>query len=297
MIEYPVTRLQGAARRRHRRLRARIMRHLHKRSGEGLVSRANLLVRWLSGKERTFHYDSAAGLYSMRENGQEHWFSSPHRIWTTFDGLAARATDLRGQYVLDGVPFEEDDWIVDIGANIGDLSLCFRGLESGASMSVNFIAFEPSPKEFAALERNLAANPALASHECHNLALWSDDSEALTFYVKSEEADSSLIPITGATHKIKVPTARLDHVLPKRTYKLLKLEAEGVEPEILEGATEILPHFRFITADLGFERGTELDSTLPQVTNFLLQRGFEVVGYEGSRHVVLFRNTNPPPEA
>ena len=59
--------------------------------------------------------------------------------------------------------------------------------------------------------------------------------------------------------------------------KLLKLEAEGAEPEILMGAENKLELIQYIAADLGFERGKKEESTYKQVTNFLLSRGFILV--------------------
>jgi hypothetical protein len=70
---------------------------------------------------------------------------------------------------------------------------------------------------------------------------------------------------------------------------LLKLEAEGAEIEVIEGAERILSKTRYITADLGFERKGK--STLPDVTNYLLQKGFEIVEFSSPRIVVLFKNT------
>ena len=71
---------------------------------------------------------------------------------------------------------------------------------------------------------------------------------------------------------------------------MLKLEAEGCEPEILEGLGKKLEKIEFISADLGFERGKNADSTLVPVTNYLLGRGFELVDVSHFRVCVLFRN-------
>ena len=70
--------------------------------------------------------------------------------------------------------------------------------------------------------------------------------------------------------------------------KLLKLEAEGGEPEVLLGSSTILNHIEFISADLGFERGLNSESTLPAVSNFLLPMGFRFVDLSKNRLVSLF---------
>ena len=44
--------------------------------------------------------------------------------------------------------------------------------------------------------------------------------------------------------------------------KLLKLQAEGAEPEVSKGSLNSLKNIKFITADLGPERGLNQESTL-----------------------------------
>ncbi|WP_179380606.1 FkbM family methyltransferase [Jannaschia marina] len=289
--EEPLTRRSVSLTAEHRQVRKRMHRKFGDARGADLVARANAMTRRLGLGPHRWHHDAEADLYAVEDAGRAHWISSPARLWTQFHGRAVRAGYLADQYLLDAVPLAPGDWVVDVGANTGDLSLCFTDLDGPtACEGLNIVAFEPAPGEFAALERNLAGNPGLGSAECHNLALWSEAKEALTFYLKPDSADSSLVPIAGATGQIEVPTARLDAVLPARDYKLLKLEAEGVEPEILQGAAGILHRFAYVTADVGFERGARAASTLPQVVNTLTAAGFEVVGYNGGRHILLFRN-------
>ena len=58
--------------------------------------------------------------------------------------------------------------------------------------------------------------------------------------------------------------------------KLMKLEAEGFEPEILQGGLSILDHVEYIAADLGWERGQDQECTIPQVVNLLLAHQFRL---------------------
>jgi hypothetical protein len=68
------------------------------------------------------------------------------------------------------------------------------------------------------------------------------------------------------------------------------VEAEGAEPEILEGLGNKLDCVEYVTADLWYERGIKAESTLAPVTNFLIQRGFELVDFDHYRMCVLYRN-------
>jgi FkbM family methyltransferase len=201
-------------------------------------------------------------------------------------GLDARGRQLFEEYLLRFVPFEDGDHIVESGGNDGDFMLALR--ETGRRLSLT--TFEPSPREHRTLSLNQSQMPFLDNAEAHNLALWKTTGEMLSFYVKSESADSSLHEIDGATDIVEVRTTRLDDALPRKRYKLLKLEAEGAEPEILEGASGILDCFDYISADVGFERGLKQESTLPEVTNILVRNGFSALRFRAPRHVVLFAN-------
>ena len=92
---------------------------------------------------------------------------------------------------------------------------------------------------------------------------------------------------------MKVKTILLDDFVSQNhiaSIKLLKLEAEGAEPEILMGAKQSLSRIQYIAADLGFERGVRQTSTLPEVANFLISNNFEIVDIAQGRIACLFKN-------
>lgn len=232
-----------------------------------------------------FSYDADREIY-IASNDPEYFFTAPARFKYFVHSLEHRGQQLFDEYLLDSIPFEDGDSIVETGGNDGDFSLALKRL--GKRLSLD--SFEPSPREFETLSANVAAMTFYDHAEVHNFALWNSSDETLEFHVKSGTADSSIHPIEGASDVIKVKTKRLDDVLPRKPYKLLKLEAEGAEPEILEGATGVLDCFDYVTVDVGFERGLKQESTLPQVTNILLNSGFSVVRFGKKRHVVLYEN-------
>lgn len=242
----------------------------------------------LLGRGISLDYEEQSGLYRVTDRFGTHRFCYPARLWAVWNGLAFRGKYIGEQYLIDQVPLKDDDIIVDVGANIGDLALHLQS----RNVRARVIAFEPAPREFATLQANLAASPGVASHEAHQVALWHSSEKSLTFYLSGNEADNSLLPIEKYTDAIEVPTRRLDDMLPDQRYKLLKLEAEGAEPEILAGAEGVLTKFEYVAADVGFERGMRAESTLPEVTNILTAAGFRLIGYDGRRHSLLFHR--PP---
>ena len=105
--------------------------------------------------------------------------------------------------------------------------------------------------------------------------MWHENGE-LAFYVSSENADSSLIKPPNFDEVIKVSTRRLDSII-NTPVKLLKIEAEGAEPEVIKGCEKLLSQTQYITADLGYERGIDQQSTLDPVTKYLSNHGFELL--------------------
>jgi FkbM family methyltransferase len=193
-------------------------------------------------------------------------------------GLQSRADGLARAYFLDQIDFNDKDIFLDCGANVGDLLLYFKL----KNIDINYIGFEPSPSEFKCLKRNVHPSKA------YNIGLW-DKFDELDFYVSSDGADSSLIKPISYDSKIVVKTKRLDTIINEKI-KCLKLEAEGSEPEIIDGIGNKLKYIQYITADLGPERGERSEYTLASVTNKLLSNGFKIVDAISDRIAVLYQN-------
>jgi FkbM family methyltransferase len=221
-------------------------------------------------------------MYSVKEPGETRFFKNKVQALNVYSsGLKNRNRNLNEVYFLDLIDFSENDLIVDCGANVGDIFFCIAGRQE---KKLRYIGFEPAPAEYDALAKNVGFMNSL------NMGLWHERSH-LDFYVASDGADSSLIEPPKYTHKITVETNRLDNIV-KEKIKLFKLEAEGAEPEVLMGATGILPSIEYISADLGFERGIYSESTLVPVINFLEKHGFELKAISHGRICALFKNKN-----
>jgi FkbM family methyltransferase len=194
-------------------------------------------------------------------------------------GVKKRAKGLADCYFLNEIEFDDGDIFLDCGANVGDLKIWF----DLNNIKINYVAFEPSPTEFDCLKENV--KPCTV----YNVGLWNEVGE-LEFFVSSQGADSSLIEPVSFDEKIKVPVDRLESYV-NSTIKILKLEAEGAEPEILEGLGDKLSLIEYVSADLGYERGVKCESTLVPVTNYLLEYGFELVNVSHGRICALYKNT------
>lgn len=193
-------------------------------------------------------------------------------------GLLRRAENLAKSYFLTEIAFSNEDIFLDCGANVGDVKLWFNL----KGINIEYQAFEPSPVEFSSLKQNVYPSKA------HNVGLWNEPGE-LKFYVSSEGADSSLIEPPTYDEIVTAKVRRLEDFV-NTTVKCLKLEAEGAEPEILDGLGEKIKLIEYVAADLGYERGIKAESTFIPVNNILIKNGFELVKIDHRSVRTLYRN-------
>lgn len=240
----------------------------------------NLRSKILNLNVRVKITDEYYQLLDIRNSDFQHFFKAEKQGNMAYGkGLEARLKDLSDSYFLEKIDFSEGDTFIDCGANVGDMFLLMQNFKN----HINYIGFEPSPNEYKCLQKNRK------SMTTYNLGLWKEEGE-LDFFVSSQGADSSLIRPKVFDSKTTVKTTRLENFI-NGNVKCLKLEAEGAEPEILEGLGDRLKLIEYITADVGFERGENEDSTLAPVSNFLIKNNFKMVAIGKRRLCVLFKNS------
>ena len=151
-------------------------------------------------------------------------------------------------------------------------------------MNINYIAFEPDSQAYKCLIKNKIKG----NETSYNLALSNKNGEEKLF-LDSYGGNSSIVYFGNKNYEI-VQTVTLDSLNLNQKIKLFKLEAEGFEPEILEGSVKTLKNIEYISVDFGAERGVNEDSTIIEVNNFLLQHNFELIKFSKYRMIGLFKN-------
>ena len=220
------------------------------------------------------------GLYFVVSEGETIAVARKSRLRLQIEnGIPKRRASLMEEYCVPDGLIRPGDFVIDCGANIGEFSvICAR---AGAKV----LAFEPDIAEFRALSKNSADLEITPIHA----ALWKDLGE-MQFFDANDTGDSSLIEPGSTSGSYTVKTIRLDDFesLPNSSIRLIKLEAEGAEPEILDGMQNTLQKTEYITVDMGPERGVSAANTVRECTDFLYSSGFRMCDFFHGRCSALF---------
>ena len=142
--------------------------------------------------------------------------------------------DLFAQVVQPG------DVVIEVGANIGCHTVWFAKAVTPGGM---VIAFEPQRLVYQLLCANIALN-SIPNAMCLQMAL-GRETGTLTVPVMDPTMPGNYggLSIEGHTQGEPVPVVRLDTYNVPRC-KLIKVDVEGMEKVVLEGATGLLTRFR-----------------------------------------------------
>tara|TARA_B100001175_G_C19499958_1_gene637531 strand:- start:197 stop:1021 length:825 start_codon:yes stop_codon:yes gene_type:complete len=239
---------------------------------------------FLKRSQLNVSYDSKLDLYLIKDGSKIHYFGNLLRGLKFYnEGLLNRSKKLFNSYLLENIKFNDKDIVIDCGANYGDLWLSLEGKINPSS----YITFEPGIKEY----QSLILNAPDGTHNCLGL---DNKNGRVQFFVNERFGDSSLVEPSNYSHLVEIETTTLSSYIESKDItkiKLLKLEAEGYEPEILEGANSIIHTIEYIAIDGGYERGINEEETFTSLNSFLLKSGFKMIArHETKHHKALYRN-------
>ena len=239
----------------------------------------NTLLRW----PIKVNYNNNVNLFEIIEGDIKLYIKRIQYLKLYSKGIKKRFQLLINQYHLNDIDFSKDDLVIDVGANVGEISLILSKYFDCSTFSI-----EPEEAEYKCLKLNLEGYDS----DFLNNPLWKEE-KALPFYSANEELDSSCFETEDYTQIIEKDAKTLTNIIESfngRRVKLLKLEAEGAEPEILQGGINSLHLVDYISADVGPERGLSYETTLVSTVNILKNCGFELIKMGHPRLICLFKN-------
>lgn len=153
--------------------------------------------------------------------------------------------------------FFKIDLVLDVGANVGQFASGIR--DSG--YAGNIISFEPLSNAHSILEQMSSSDAKWLAYP--RSAIGASNGE-IEINIAGNSVSSSVLPmlkshilaapLSGYIGKESAPLITLDSVLPDilENYKnpFLKIDTQGFEGEVLNGARNVLPHIRGLLLEL-----------------------------------------------
>ncbi len=180
------------------------------------------------------------------------------------------------------------DNYIDIGANIGTTTLCATVATSANNTSTYSsaltprdgltIAYEAHPETFSYLTRSILNNKKLIPRIItRNIAL--GDSEGIIGFSTIKNHDDINHVISESTKEkniIYVPIKRLDDELTFSKINLIKIDVEGYELQVFNGAKDALTKTEAIFFEIYDKNAEMFNYDTKEIINLLSDAGFKI---------------------
>jgi FkbM family methyltransferase len=200
------------------------------------------------------------------------------------DDISHRAIILNGFYEL-GLTRKilklsaQGGLMIDVGANYG----YFSCLWAAANPSCKVVAIEAAPDNYLALTQNIKINHLEERTELLNLAV-GNKSGVMDFILHDQSGQTGWggLSTMAGKNAIKVKVTTLDQLAKEKYWtkiKVLKIDTEGADTWVLEGAKNLLAEKRIdhIFFEENPKRMQELGIELGRAENFLKQYKYKLV--------------------
>ncbi|MGY4535760.1 FkbM family methyltransferase [Mucilaginibacter sp. UYNi724] len=216
-------------------------------------------------------------LSRLRKQPVVYQFTKNSKLWVWKGLTGATGNIYCGLHEFEDMAFllhllRPDDLFIDIGANIGSYTM-LASAEAGA----NTIAIEPIPQTFGYLTQNIALNNIGNKATALNIGLGKE--KGVLKFTKTYDT-ANHVATDADTDVIKVNVDTLDNILNGKTPVLLKIDVEGFESEVLNGAANTLKSIglKAIIIELN-GAGSNFGFDEETIHQRLLTHGFKVVAY------------------
>ncbi len=183
---------------------------------------------------------------------------------------------------------QSGDVVIDVGANVGWYTLLFSALVGDAGV---VLAFEPDRRNFELLSETVRLNQRGSRVRAHQLALLAQDGVAEFELSEQNFGDHRIrfqspgawqeqeLYAEGSRRVTTVAGRSLDSVLQAsdlgdRRIKLMKIDCQGAEPAVVDGATRTLARTAFLAMEY-WPYGIRRAGFDPQTLIRTLSRNFD----------------------
>ena len=175
--------------------------------------------------------------------------------------------------------------VLDVGASHGQFATKARTLFPEAMI----YSFEPIPSSYKILNKKFKADK---NFKAFNIALGTTTGKT-EFYQNNHVGSSSFLeistlhidayPYTKNYSKINITVDKLDNIIKAEELILniiLKIDVQGYEKKVLEGAEELLKNVQIIYTEVSFNELYNGQPLINEIVDFLKERGFKIIGIE-----------------
>ena len=176
--------------------------------------------------------------------------------------------------------------IFDIGANRGMFSKCAHYVFPDALI----YAFEPLTDCYKELVR---FGESIHNIECYNVAISDRDGESVihrstydysSSLLEMDDLHKEAFPYSAEERIQKIKVKRLDTILAKKSLSrpvLMKIDVQGYETFVLDGAVQTLRQIDYIICELSFRSLYKDQALFEEVYEKLVNKGFRFMGHMG----------------
>lgn len=166
------------------------------------------------------------------------------------------------------------DLFVDVGANVGSYTVL-----AGGAVGARCVAIEPLPSTFQHLLDNIRINGFETSVRACNVGVGARDGE-LSFSSSFDTTNHVLAKEEIDPAAVTVPVVTLDWLLRGDSPSVLKIDVEGYETQVLEGASDVMRQdslFAVLVESNGSGKRYGFDESL--IHRRMFEWGFACVAY------------------
>ncbi len=171
------------------------------------------------------------------------------------------------------------DAAIDVGANLGWTTVLMASI---TGPSGRIFSFEPSPRTFRKLLRTIDANGLSGCVTPLNMGCGSSPATLTLNRISGSSGNDTLTHDVSGAQSESVQVVRLDDVtqLRERRIALIKIDTEGYEPFVLDGARELIARDRPL---IYLEMGGEYPDSTKESLRILTEMDYRLNLPEGFR--------------